>query len=213
MKPKKSAPPINEEESSDKNLESRKDTPEASPVEKGVKETEGQEIDIKDRKESHKTEHEDVEQPSKQYDNPSFLTKKLSTEAFVISMVLIFVLGLVLIIIANFILNKDFKKTDLSNYLPVTTEPLSFDLMINNPDNNTIVNSKSVVVSGKTSPKASIIISSESGDTAFEANQKGEFSKVVSLVPGLNILIIQAFDPQGNTKSVQKTLYYSEEKI
>lgn len=111
-------------------------------------------------------------------------------------------------------LNQDkFQTAPLINYRPVSSKPISFSLEINNPDDNLLSFDKSLIISGKTSPKATVIIWSDDLDTGFSVNPDGSFSKVVTLDPGLNILNITSFDSVGNSKSISKTVFYSEEKL
>lgn len=96
---------------------------------------------------------------------------------------------------------------------PVTSLPSKFNLELTNPDDNLLVFDKSVVISGNTSPNATILISSESKNIGFEASSSGDFSKVFDLSPGLNELVIAAFDKDGNNKEIKRNVFYSEEKI
>lgn len=95
----------------------------------------------------------------------------------------------------------------------VTTQPLSLNLDLNSPEDEILVNDKSVLVSGKTLPNASVLITDESKETATTADDKGDFSKVVTLDDGLNHLVITSFDSEGDSKTVNKTIYYSEDKL
>jgi hypothetical protein len=109
-------------------------------------------------------------------------------------------------------LNKDFSTT-LGSYLPVTKKFSSFDLNLDNPDDNVIVADKSIIVSGNTSPNVTVVISTEVSDIGLETDDKGHFSKVVTLEKGLNILTLKAFDQNGNEKTIYRTVYFTEEKL
>lgn len=104
-------------------------------------------------------------------------------------------------------------KSTLETYKPVTSAPISFNLDLNNPEDNSLVFDKTIVVSGETSPNSTVIISVNDTDTAVESNSKGDFSKVLVLISGLNRISVDAFDNQGNTKQVQRLVYFSEEKL
>lgn len=112
-----------------------------------------------------------------------------------------------------YFLNKDFKRFSFQNYQPVTTEPISFNLEISNPEDEILVFEDSLVISGTTSPLSTILISVNDEDFGLEASSKSQFSTVVSLQNGLNRLQVTAIDQEGNTKTDQRTVYYSEEKI
>lgn len=104
-------------------------------------------------------------------------------------------------------------KSITETYKPVTSAPISFNLDLNNPEDNALVFDKTIVVSGKTSPNSTVIISVNETESATESNSRGDFSKVLVLVPGLNRVTVDAFDSQGNTKQVQRLVYFSEEKL
>lgn len=142
------------------------------------------------------------------------MNKVLSTKIFIVAQALILVLGLIFLGGLYFILNSEqYNKTPLQNYRPVTREPVSFNLEITNPDDEILVFDKSLIVSGRTSSKATIIISNLDQNMGLQADSNGEFSKVVDLTNGENEIEIAAFDENGNTKSFSRTIFYSEEKI
>lgn len=140
------------------------------------------------------------------------LNQKISTKNFVISQIVIFLFGLTFIGFLYYILNSNPPLGSLKNYLPVTKEPKSFNLEINT-DDELLVFDNNILISGKSSPYASIVIFTQDKDEATLANAKGEFSKIIPLSKGLNNLIVTAFDDEGNSKSQERTIYYSEEKI
>lgn len=141
------------------------------------------------------------------------LNKKLSTRTFVLSHITILIAGLGFLAGLYFFLNSDNKVAEWVRSGPLTSRPTSFSLDLTSPDDNILVFEKNVTISGKTTPKASVIISVNDHDLGFEANILGDFSKVISLEPGLNEISINAFDNLGNSKNVQRTIYYSEEKL
>jgi hypothetical protein len=100
-----------------------------------------------------------------------------------------------------------------STYTPITKENLSLNLEITNPDDEMLVYDKTIIVSGKTNANARLVVNNGKTYTALQANDQGEFSKVVDLNLGTNQIVIYAFDEQGNTKTETRTIYYSEEKI
>lgn len=143
--------------------------------------------------------------------------KELSTQAFIVSHFLIFLVSLIFLGGLYYMLydvELPFApKSIIKNYRPVTTTPSSFNLELNNPEPDLLVFDSSIVISGKTSPQSSVIISVNEADLALQSNSNGDFSKVVALLPGLNRITVDAFDSQGNTKEVVRLIYYSEEKL
>jgi hypothetical protein len=110
------------------------------------------------------------------------------------------------------------KNPDL--YSPVSNEPKSMHLTINNPDDQVLTQDHTLVVSGQTSPKSGVVINvnypnsnSKDLNIGVEADDKGEFHKSVDLKTGVNEITISAFDPQGNNKVETREIYYTEEKL
>lgn len=138
--------------------------------------------------------------------------KELSYKIFVISLSIIFLIGLSLIGGLYYYLNADELGTSFK-YLPVSQQPTSFSLVINSPEDDALLDDASVVVSGETAPFASIIVVNGEQTTGFEANSSVDFSKIITLTEGPNVLQISAFDKTGATKTVTKYTYYSKEKL
>lgn len=166
----------------------------------------------------------DSQQPETQEEPPTvdkkamskksfWLFREISFGHFLFSQILILVVGLAFLGYVYYMLNPDFMQAKYAYNSPVTAVPLSLYLDINNPEDELLTFDSAVIVSGKTSANATLIISVNDSDLGFRANEFGEFSKVVSLNAGLNKLTISAFDDQGNTKSATRTVYYSEDKI
>ena len=143
------------------------------------------------------------------------MNKQLSPRSFIISIVLILLVSLGFLGGLHYFLNKDFPRLEKKDttYSPVTKEPVSFNLEINNPEDDLLMYDKSVVVSGSTAPETTILITNDTKSYGTEADDKGSFSRVIELQPGLNVLIINAFSDTGETKTITKTVYYSQEKL
>ena len=142
------------------------------------------------------------------------VNKKLPLKVFILSQGLILLTGLAFIAIIYYLLNiAGTTPSKFEDYSPVTSAPKSFNLEINNPDDQILIPDKSIVVSGNTTPGSTVIVTLGNNNIALEANSKGEFSTVLNLVPAVNEITITAFDTLGNTKSDSRTVYQSEEKI
>ncbi len=142
------------------------------------------------------------------------MNKVLSLKAFILSNLIILILSLIFLAGFYYILNSDqFKASPIKSYLPVTNKPISLNLDITNPDDELLVFDKSQVISGKTAPKATVIISIANINQGMQADTNGEFSKVIVLNKGLNEITIGVFDNSGNSKTVSRTIYYSEDKL
>lgn len=142
------------------------------------------------------------------------MDKILSQKVFMVSSFLILLISLIFLSCVYYVLNKDqLTASVFQNYRPVTTKPVSFSLDITSPDDETLVFDKSIVISGKTSPKSTVIISSDDINLGLQVGSNGEFSQVLELSKGLNNFDIAAFDDKGNSKQISRTIYYSEEKL
>ncbi len=142
-----------------------------------------------------------------------FLFRELSTKAFVISQILILLTGLFIFISLALFVNDAPGKGPWQLRQPVTQEPKSFSLTINSPEDNLLVFEPTLLISGKTSPKTTLVISSPSQDYALLSLDNGDFSKSVVLKAGLNIITINAISDDGVIKQIKKIAYYSKEKI
>ncbi len=144
--------------------------------------------------------------------NPFF--ESISNRNFIISQIIILTVGLIFAGLMYFFLQRPMLNvSDIQNYIPVTTEPISFNLEISGPENNSVVFDSEVLVNGKTSPNATVFISTENSDQAMTANDKGDFSQTVMLKPGLNTILVNVFEQNGDNKNEQRVIFYSEEKL
>ena len=139
--------------------------------------------------------------------------KILSTQTFILSHLTLLILALVFFGGLYYILYPERFAASVTEYVPITKEPVSLFLEISSPEDDILVSDGNLVISGKTGPDASVIISNQTTDMALQASKNGEFSKVFPLNPGPNIIEINAFDSEGNSKSTTKSVFYSEEKI
>jgi hypothetical protein len=138
--------------------------------------------------------------------------KELSTQAFIISMVIISVISLLAIGALYYVLNQDVLLNNVS-YTPATKEPSSFTLEINAPEDNSLVTDPNLVISGSTAAFATLIVTNGEETTGFAADKDGEFSKIVALKEGPNLLNIMSFDKQGAVKTNQKQIYFTKEAV
>ena len=141
------------------------------------------------------------------------IDKEISRKTFILSQLFIIITGLIFVFGFNFLVNQGFRSDFIDKYNPVTKAPSSFNLEINNPDDEVLVFDKNIVLTGKTGPQSSVIVKLGDQTFAVEATKLGDFNKVLNLNIGLNNLEIVSFDDKGNTKTVFRTIYFSEEKI
>lgn len=84
-----------------------------------------------------------------------------------------------------------------------------FKITLDKPENEDVVTSDSVSVSGITKPQITITISAEEKDYILTSDSKGFFEKEVDLTSGVNQIILTAFDPDligAGSQSKEKVL-------
>ena len=137
----------------------------------------------------------------------------LSTKTFVVSHLIILISALAFFGGVYYVLYPERFSAAVTEYLPVTKEPVSLFLEISSPEDDILVSDGNLVISGKSGPNATIIISGKDNDAGLQSDKNGEFSKVFPLSPGPNTIEIIAFDSEGNTKSAIKSVYYTDQII
>lgn len=141
------------------------------------------------------------------------MNRTLSPATFIISMILLLMVPLGATFYLYFSINDlPYEKSNVLT-VPVTQEPVSLILNLSSPDDNVFTASSDLLIQGKTSPRADIILSTEKEDFVVEASSSGSFSTTIKLTEGINSIEVSAFDNLGNNKSEQRTVYYSKEKI
>ena len=144
----------------------------------------------------------------------SGLGKKLSTKAFIFSVCTILVLGLVFLGILNYLLNVQYQSGGTSfSKGPVTTPPKTWQLVLEEPQQDMILFSKSLDVLGKTLPAVDVLIFTESTDLVIKSKRDGSFAQKIDLKEGENKITVVVFDSKGDSRSVERIVYYSKEKI
>lgn len=96
---------------------------------------------------------------------------------------------------------------------PVTREPISLTLNLNNPDDNLLVNSPNLLIQGKTLPNIVVILTQNTDDLVLQSSLAGDFSTTITLAEGVNQFNVAVFDDKGNSKIEGRTVFYSKEKI
>ena len=142
------------------------------------------------------------------------LNQKLTTKHFILSHMLILITGLVFLGGFYYILNIQYQKPkNLFLNGPVTTPPKSLQLTLDQPDQDSLSYSQSAVISGKTGPGNMVLISTETNDLVIKSKVDGSFSTVLDLDEGVNTITATVFDTTGDSRSSQRTVYFSKEKI
>lgn len=142
------------------------------------------------------------------------LSQKISPKLFFLSQVLTLAVSLLFLAGLYYILNIQYqqpKKPFLSG--PVTSPPKSLRLDLDQPDEDTLTFGPSIIVSGKTAPNILVLISTDSEDLVVKSNPGGAFSTVLNLNEGVSRITAVVFDVTGASRSAERVVYYSKEKI
>lgn len=139
--------------------------------------------------------------------------KKLSPKIFILSQLIILVAGLAVIFFLNYSFQYQGTRLYALGQGPITTTPTTLTLEVAAPGDNILSFQSSVVVSGSTSANIPVLIATESESMVIQSAFDGSFSTVVGLQEGVNQMQVTAFSMSGDQRSINKTIYYSKEKI
>lgn len=141
------------------------------------------------------------------------MLKPLPAFVFILFILLVGLLGSGYLATISHILNSNPFETLTFSKGPLTSEPVSFNLNLTNPEDNSLVFNSEILIQGSTSPGATVIASFETEDLTTESSSNGNFEITAFLDEGVNHLTVTSFDDVGNSKSETRTVYYSKEKI
>jgi len=100
-----------------------------------------------------------------------------------------------------------------TNMLPTPTPTPSFFLNIDTPKDESVSDNKTVSISGKTIPNATIIISTPSDDQVLNPSSQGDFTTTETIDTGENQLLFTAIAPNGEEVKKTITVTYSTESF
>ena len=86
-------------------------------------------------------------------------------------------------------------------------------LNLTNPPDESVINNKVVQVSGNTKPDATIIVLTELDQKVVTPSSEGDFSTTVNINSGENIIEITAIAPNGEEKTIKRTVTFSTENF
>ena len=92
---------------------------------------------------------------------------------------------------------------------PKLTQANVVFLNITSPTDEMVVTNKTLKVSGKTNPEATIIIITKSDQQVLQPNSTGDFTTTVDLSNDQNLISIMSILPSGESKQIQDTVTYS----
>lgn len=86
-------------------------------------------------------------------------------------------------------------------------------LTVENPKDESVTASKTITISGKTEPGATIIISTENNDQVVNTAANGDFTLTNTIGNGTNVIQITAVFTNGEEKKITRTVTYSTESF
>lgn len=96
---------------------------------------------------------------------------------------------------------------------PTPTSIPSVFLTVDRPKDEEVVNSKILVVSGRSASNAVVTVITDSLDDVIVPSLTGDFSTTVNLSEGQNVLEIISIAPNGESIRIKKTVTYSQEEF
>jgi len=96
---------------------------------------------------------------------------------------------------------------------PTPTPVPSIFLTVDRPKDEEVVTSKILVVGGRTTSNAVVIVITETSEDVMEPSENGDFSTTVNLDEGQNVLEIISIAPNGESIRIKKTVTYSQEEF
>lgn len=146
--------------------------------------------------------------------HPSFGGKKISPKHFILSHLFILIIGLLFLFGLYYILNVQYQDSNnpFSNG-PVSSLPKSLRLDLDQPADDTLIYQSSIIISGKTAPLVDVLIFTDTADLILKSKPDGSFSTVLNLEEGINKVVAVTFDVTGDWRSIERSVYYSKEKI
>jgi cytoskeletal protein RodZ len=91
-----------------------------------------------------------------------------------------------------------------------TPQPSHF-IVLDTPNDEEVVSSKTLPISGKTSPNTIIVISSDTADTVITPATNGSFTTTITLNDGVNRIEVRALSQSGEESTVNRTITYTKE--
>lgn len=93
---------------------------------------------------------------------------------------------------------------------PVEEESL---LIVDSPKDEEVFNKKTITVSGKTEPGATVIISTENTDQIADPAANGNFTSTITIPDGTSILRVTTVLSNGDEKTVNRVVTFTTENF
>lgn len=86
-------------------------------------------------------------------------------------------------------------------------------LNLTNPSDESVISNKVVQVSGNTKPGATVVVLTELDQKIVTPSVKGDFSTTINIDSGENIIEVTAIAPNGEEKTINRTVTFSTEQF
>lgn len=86
-------------------------------------------------------------------------------------------------------------------------------LTVENPKDESVHTNKTITISGKTTPKSTVIISTNSNDQVVTTASNGDFTLTDTINDGTSLIRITSVFPDGEEKTLTRTVTYSTESF
>ena len=109
--------------------------------------------------------------------------------------------------------NPEESKKIVSQISPTPTPDETLFLTLDSPKNEEVLTTKTVKISGKTTPDAIIVINTQLNDEIVEPTSNGAFSLTQNIGNDVNLIQITAIFPNGEEKVIKRTVTYNAESF
>jgi hypothetical protein len=101
--------------------------------------------------------------------------------------------------------------TIVNRITPTPTPKPKLYLSLNQPTDEQVVSNKTLSISGKTNPGATLIIITGADQQVIQPSTQGDFSTTITLDDGQNLIEMHSILPSGETIMIRRTVTYSTE--
>lgn len=98
-----------------------------------------------------------------------------------------------------------------NNITPTPFTNPSFFLIVNEPKNESIADKKTITISGKTDPNATVVILTTSDQQIIQPSSIGTFTTTQTIQTGVNYIKIQAIAKNGEIQTIERIVSFTTE--
>jgi cytoskeletal protein RodZ len=109
--------------------------------------------------------------------------------------------------------NQSLTIKSLKTATPTPTPNDENFLTVENPKDESVVDKKTVTISGKTTPKSTIVVSTENDDQVVTPASNGNYTLNEPIGSGTNVIQITSVFPNGEEQKEIRTVTYSTESF